>query len=112
MILVVPGQDAVTSVLSYDDKFRHLLPFLNGDEDFESKMKKSVSSRYAEVLLNLMFLHSNKMEFCERFSTQLQAIPKKGRWTCPKQKFDQKLVKRWRNNPEFAKTEHPNVRIL
>ena len=79
MILVVPGQDAVTSVLSYDDKFRHLLPFLNGDEDFESKMKKSVSSRYAAVLLNLMFLHSNKMEFCERFSTQLQAIPKKGR---------------------------------
>ena len=80
VIHIFPGQDAVTSVLSYDDNFLHLLPFLHGDEDFESKMKKSVSSRYAAVLLNLMFLHSNKMEFCERFSTQLQAIPKKGRY--------------------------------
>lgn len=71
------GQDAVSSVLSYGDNFKYLLPFLNGDDEFESKMKKSVSSRYAAVLLNLLCLHSTNAEFYKKFGTDLLAIPKK-----------------------------------
>lgn len=71
------GRDAVTSTLSFGDHLKCLLPFLCGGEDFETKMKKSVSSKYAAVLLLQTLQHSNSVDYLERFSSQLLTIPKK-----------------------------------
>ena len=67
-------------MFSLSDNLKCLMPFLTGDEDFETKMKKSVCSRYSAVLLNTMFHHSDNVTYVEKFGTQLLAIPKKGKW--------------------------------
>jgi len=55
------------------------MPFLTGNEEFETRMKKSVCSRYSAVLLNTMFHHSDNVMYVEKFGTQLLTIPKKGK---------------------------------
>lgn len=77
MTYATAGRDAVTSTLSHGHNLKCLLPFLTGDEDFETKMKKSVSIKYAAVLLSLTLQHSEQLEYLETFGTELLAIPKK-----------------------------------
>lgn len=71
------GRDAVSSTFSQGDNLKCLLPFLTGDENFEAKMKKSVSSRYATVLLSQILLHADNVGYLKKFGSKLLTVPKK-----------------------------------
>ena len=72
------GRDAVAAIFSQGNNLNAFLPFLTGNEEFESKMKKSVCNRYASVLMNVTLQHSDNVDYLERFGSKLLTIPKRG----------------------------------
>jgi len=114
------GRDAVISVLSHGNNLTCLLPFLTGDEDHESKMKKSVSSRYASVLLNLTLQYLRQVSMLTEFGPRLLTIPKKENdktiediqhWLAPLEKLSQFSIESIPPLIEFTKGELEDFKI-
>ncbi|XP_065669251.1 protein virilizer homolog isoform X3 [Hydra vulgaris] len=71
------GRESVSSVLSFNSNINCLLPFLTGGENFETKIKKSVASRYSAILLNITLQFSHEVDWLRAFKKKLLSIPKK-----------------------------------
>ncbi|XP_065064273.1 protein virilizer homolog [Rhopilema esculentum] len=72
------GKVAVTSVLSQRDNLRCLMPFVEHTEgENEGKTRRSVSSKYASVLLLSTIQISENIKSLEKFGSKLLAVPKK-----------------------------------
>jgi len=71
------GKVAVTSVLSQRDNLRCLMPFIEHTDEGEGKTRRSVSSKYASVLLLLTIQISDNIKSLEKFGSKLLSVPKK-----------------------------------
>eukprot|EP00794_Sanderia_malayensis_P018833 gene18834-20729_t len=71
------GKAAVTSVLSQRDNLKCLIPFVEQSDESEGKIRRSVSSKYASVLLLLTLQLSDDVTALEKFGTKLLNVPKK-----------------------------------
>jgi hypothetical protein len=70
------GKEAVVSVLSWADNIKCLLPFVEQHENSEhnDKLKKSVSSRYAAVLILLTIQGNGDGPILEKYGDRLLAL--------------------------------------
>ncbi|XP_062500608.1 protein virilizer homolog isoform X2 [Corticium candelabrum] len=76
MTFTAIGKEAVVSVLSWVDNIKCLLPFVEqqGNSEHDDKVKKSVSSRYAAVLILLTVQGNGDGLLLERYGDRLLAL--------------------------------------